>query len=334
MAEIYREAFSLALETTRGTAIANPTHIIGAEAVLTPMWTEISPEEQRGTLAAGYRSTPVREWGEFEGEGSLDTYSLPVLLNMAVAPVTSPTTPTDAVLTRLWTFTRSLTSDNIKSATVWWGDPDVQVLRSVFAMLTELGIQAEANSEDEAKFTFSGQAHYPTVVADPTMPAQLVSPLVAPGRMQVWIDVASGIGTTEIEGRALGGDVTIQTGFTPKWVGNGPAGNLNFGLVGRQRSRLEANLSFEMPDTDELTQVLAHDVLKIKWRLNGPLIETETATDFFHFVEFEFYAPARSLSWGDNEGTNRTLELEFASQVDATAGVDYIVRVQNDRATL
>lgn len=333
--EIFREYLAIALEATRGTAIANPTHITPFQATLTPMWELAEPQESRGTRARSYRTIRTREWSDFEGEGPLDTYILPVLLNMAVAPVTSPTTPTDAVLSRLWTFTPLLTGDNIKSATVWWGDPEIQVFRSVFALITELGIEADASGTDEARLTISGQAHYQTEVADPTLPSQLVSPLIAPGRQQLWIDAPGGtIGTTAITGRVLGGSATIPTGVVPKWMAVGPAGDLNFTTIGRDYTQIEVSLRFEIPDTTQLDQFRDEDVLQFRWRLNGPLIETEAATDFYHYVEIDFYAPAGEISWGDNEGTNRVAEVTFRSQYDTTAGTDFVIKVQNDRATL
>lgn len=332
--EIFREYFALALEATRGTAIANPTHITPLMATLTPAWELAEPQESRGTRARSYRTIRTQESGTFEGEGPLDTYILPVLLNMAVAPVTSPTTPTNGVLTRLWTFTPNLTADTIKSATAWWGDPDVQVYRSVFALLTELGIEADASGTDEARLTVSGIAHYPTEVADPTLPAQLVSPLIAPGRQQLWIDAPGGtIGTTAITGRVLGGSVTIPTGATPKWMAVGPTGDLNFVTIGRDYTQIEVSLRFELPDTTQMDQFLEEDVLKFRWRLNGPLIESVTP-DYYHYVEFDFYAPAAEISWGDNQGTNRVAEVTFRSQYNTTAGTDFVIRVQNDRTTL
>ena len=51
-----------------------------------------------------------------------------VMFNMAVAPLTSPSTPSSAVLARLWAFTRNISSDTIKSATAWWGDPALNQL--------------------------------------------------------------------------------------------------------------------------------------------------------------------------------------------------------------
>lgn len=332
--EIFRESIALALEATRGTAIANPTHILPVQGTLTPQRPEAEPQESRGHRARSSRTLVTREWSDLEGEGPLDTYALPVLFNMAVGPVTSPTTPTNGVLTRLWTFTPTLTNDNLKSATVWWGDPEVQVWRAVSMFLTEIGIEADASGEDEARFTVTGQSHIQTEVADPTLPTQLASPLIAPGRMQLWIDASGGtMGTTAITGRVLGGDVTIPTGVVPKWMGVGPTGDLNFTTIGRDYTQIEVNLKFEVPDTTQLDQFFGNDVLKVRWRLNGPLIESVTP-DYYHFVEFDLWAPARNLTWEDNQGTNRVAALTFKSQYNTMAATDFIARVQNDRTSL
>src|SRR5689334_18670730 len=120
MAEIIFETFRLALEATRGTAESAPTHLLNHEGKLTPHITRYRPREKRGTRARNYRAVDTRAWADFEGEGDLDSVLAAVLFNMAVAPDASPATPTDAVTARLWEHIGALTSDNLKTATVWW----------------------------------------------------------------------------------------------------------------------------------------------------------------------------------------------------------------------
>lgn len=143
MSEIGFEKLAFALEATPGTAIAAPTHIVPTGGVMTPMESRYKPEEQRGYLAGLSRSKRTREWSEAEGEGGLDTLFAPYIFNMAIANVTTPTTPSGATNARLWTFNRQMTANELKTATMWWGDPNVQMWRTAFGMITKVAIKAE-----------------------------------------------------------------------------------------------------------------------------------------------------------------------------------------------
>src|SRR5690349_6242100 len=95
-AEIPFEGVYLALEATRGTAIANPTHKLNMGGTILPHQEVFRPEDNLGSLALVSRSEIVRRWSTIEAEGALDNWSLPVLLNMALAPLAAPVTPSGA----------------------------------------------------------------------------------------------------------------------------------------------------------------------------------------------------------------------------------------------
>ncbi len=162
MAEIPFEALLMGLETTAGTGV-EPTHYASMVGNLKPMVERYRPDEARGTLVEAYRSRTVREWGEWSGEGPLDVYLLPVLLNMiATGNMTSqPTTPGGATNSRLWTFTPALTTNDLKTATLFWGDRNVQMFRGLYATLDELTISADASGTDGSTMSVSGHAQFP-----------------------------------------------------------------------------------------------------------------------------------------------------------------------------
>ena len=162
MAEIPFEALLLGLETTPGTGV-EPTHYASMVGNLKPMVERYRPDEARGTLVEAYRSQTVREWGEWSGEGPLDVYLLPVLLNMIATGnmASQPTTPGGATNSRLWTFTPTLTSNDLKTATLFWGDRNVQMFRGTYATLDELTISADASGTDGSTMSVSGRTQFP-----------------------------------------------------------------------------------------------------------------------------------------------------------------------------
>lgn len=336
MAEIAYETLRAAIEVTRGTAITTPTHMLNLEGTLTPKLSLYRPREQRGTTFTNYRSVATRKVAEWEGEGDADVNTLPFLLQMAVVPNTTPSTPTDAVAARLWEFVRSGTADNIKSATIWWGDPALDQLRSAFGMLDELVVENDASSEEVATVNAKGMALFPTKVAAPAATASIAGATLPGGLMQLWIDTGTdAIGTTEIADRLISAKHTIKTGVKYKYIAKGPAASLGFSLVGREKiASTTTEITLEFLDFTEYDEWAASTALKVRVRHNGSLIETQASTDFYNYVEFDAYGAGTDLEWGDNEGTNRTITIVIESQYDSTLGSDTRVAVQNARATL
>jgi len=448
MAEIPFEALLAAIESTRGTPEAAPTLYLNMAGTITPRKERYRPDESRGTLAEYYRSVDARKWSDWEAEGPLDVYTLPLLLNALIAggidgsgataaalttsltganndlvwtavtggnagntiaiqyidpgaasqgleidvdgrvikvylatdgdslitttadeiktalalhaaasalvgavdaadndgsgvvtamgatyltggTGTEVTTPAGATNSRLWTFTPTMTADDLEALTLWWGDPNVQVFRSGFCMLDELTISADAAGSDGVTMSISGQGLFPSKVADPVVPAMLDAPLLMPTAMQVWIDTAT-IGSTALTGRVISAEVTVPSGVTRKWLAAGPTSDLSFSDIGRGKRHAELRLVLEVPDMTQYDQWVAATTLKVRVRFNGSLIEA----GFYYYVDFDIYGPFDALEWGENEGSNRTVELTILSEYDATAGYDFCFRVQNDREAL
>lgn len=338
-AEIPFETFGLALEATRGTAVTPPTHLIPVSGTVTPFRTKYRPAEARGTLEKNYRSKTTHTGVNWEIPDSLaDPNYAPVLFNMISKAVTSPTTPTNGVLTRLWTFTPTITSDAIKSATLYSGDPNVQVWQSSYCMADELTVSADATGDDGATWSMKGQGHYPVAVAAPTYPAAIPGDLLMPGAMQLWIDTSSAIGTTEVTGRFIKTDWTIPTGVTYKNYANGPTGGLGFTKVGRDRHAATASITVELNDTSigagkEYLTWEADTVVKMRIRLNGALIESVTP-DYYSYIQLDIYGALDALAWGDVEGTNRTMTFSVESEYNSTLGASWALYAQNTRTTL
>mgnify|MGYP001409650274 CR=1 FL=1 len=162
MAEIPFEALLIGLESTAGTGV-EPTHYLPLAGSLNPAVERYRPDEARGTLVEAYRSKIVRQWGEWSGEGPLETYTLPVLLNMvATGNMTGqPTTPGGATNSRLWTFVPVITSNDLKTATIFWGDRNTQMFEGNYATVDELTITADASGTDGSSISVNGHTQFP-----------------------------------------------------------------------------------------------------------------------------------------------------------------------------
>jgi|GEM_PF-3523777 len=339
MAEISFESLLLGLSagattTQRGTATTTPTHNMPFTGSISPRRDYYRPEENRGHLAEFSRSRPVRDWSEWEGEGPLDNFLLPVLLNMALkGGVTTPTTPSGATSARLWAFNPTMTADDLRAATLFWGDPNTKWFRSVYNMIENLTISADASGTDGATMSVSGFGRFPTQNDPVSVPPQLTAPLITPAEMQLWLDTSSAIGTTEISGRFISAEFSHDTGIVRKHGAVGPTGGRNFIRTGRGKRHAELSMTFELLDMAQYDIFQNYDgttPCKIRWRLNGPEIED----GFYHYVQTEIYGPLEFNDWGDLEGTNRTIQFTVMSQYDVTAGHDFNMSVQNTRTTL
>jgi hypothetical protein len=332
MAELTYERLGVALEATAGTAIAAPTYYLPFPGMLSPRQTVYRPEEARGTRAQYYRSKVTKKWTEWSCPAAgIDVYNLPVMLNMAVAPVTVPTTPGGGTLSRLWTFTRSMTSTTEKTGTFFWGDPNIQSFRTPYGVTDNFVISGDASGDDAVTAEFKGRAQILEKISAPTYPAQLIGPMVTPLEAQLWIDSASAIGTTAITGRVISAEFDSgDLRGDPKYLFSGTAFNKTFARFGAVKNSATMKLRFELLDTTQYDLLMAETVLKVRVRFNGPLIETT----LYHYVEIDIIGIFDEPDWSEFAGSNRALDLTIQSQYDATLAYDWSIKVQNDRATL
>jgi hypothetical protein len=241
-------------------------------------------------------------------------------------------TPAGAVNARLWEFEPTMDADDLEAMTMWWGDPNVEIFRAGFCMPDSLTVSGDAGGTEGVTMSMSGQGLLTERVVAPAAPARLVSPMLMPAMMQLWVDPVNPIGTTPVTGRVVSAEVSVPGAISRKWLAAGPTTGLNFTAIGRGKRHAELTATMELPDGDQLDQWEGYDTLAVRVRFNGPIIDAAPA--FYNFVEFDLYGPWAAPSWGEREGTNRTITLSLLSEYDDTVGYDWCVRVQSDRDTL
>lgn len=333
MAEIAFEKFALALEVARGTAVTPPTDTLDMKGSITPMEDVARPDNNAGTLAKNKRSEIIHKWCEWELEGDADVKRLPKLANTFMQPVSAPTTPVGATLARLWTFLRLLTADTIKSTTLYGGDPNQMMLKAPYAMTDEFEMSSDTGGDDMVQMSLSGHGRWPTDltgVSIPVLPAAATYPTLVPQDMQLWIDTSGAIGDTEVLDRVLNVTVTTPTGVTYKYPATGPTGGRTYSRTGREKAAPEMVIEFDFVDQDEYDKFKDGVDVKARVRFNGAEIET----GFRYFVEWDIYGKLTDPSWGELEGSNRTLELTIVGEENASVGSDLVLRVQNINTAL
>ncbi len=335
MAEMIFETVLAALEATPGTAEANPTHYLifnQGEGVMEEALEYARDNIADGTRAEFRRSKVSRRTTTTSGGGPLDLNNATFDLSLAVGnPVTTSPNATAGSITRLHTFTPSMTSDNRRRATVWWGDPNTQVFRSTHNVLNNWEVTFDPDSTDFSPRTMAltGQAMEP--VADPVLPTRLTPQYVLGMDMELWIDTgASAIGTTAITGRVVSAMCRTPRNTSYKYLAKGPASNLSFTRTGLAKDHAEIEIVFEFLDMAQYNLFRNNTEAKIRLRAYGDLIET----GFHHFFQMDLYGPMQAMAWDTYADTNRTLRLTAMSHNNAdaqTAGHDWRVAIQNGR---
>jgi hypothetical protein len=328
--EIAFETLAGAHEATRGTAVTPPTHYLPFTGTIdpTPEWYE--PQESRGALFRRYRQEKIRENATWQFEGGADPRYLPFLLSMAtgVGVIATPGGGTNALT---HTYKPDGTTDTIKTATLYFGDSNVQIWQADFAFLNTLTISADASGSDGVTLTAGGMANAMVEVATPTWPSLNVGQLLLPQTQQLWIDTSSAIGTTEVTGRVISSSFELTNNIAAKPIATGPAGSLSYSRIGRGYPDVVSRFQLEVPDTTQMDQALASTTVKVRNRVSsGSVIEGS----LYWFVQWDTYGKLKFDGWGTLADTNRTANFRIDSIYDSTLGADYQVVVQNNSATV
>lgn len=332
MSEIAFEALGVGLEATRGTLIDPPTHLLPWPGTIRPVSTYYEPDESRGTLFRRYRQKLVKRHCEWDAEGGADPRYAPLVFNMITgAGVIS--TPTNGVSTRLHTHKPTGTSDAVKTASIWWGDPNIQLWSAPFGFINEWTITADGSGDDGATMSISGLANY-WAEDSATLPATLTTgSLLMPSAIQVWIDTSSAIGTTAITGRVISAEITGNNNIVTKPLAVGPGVVPTYSRIGRGKPEVSSTVTMEIPDTTQLDLVDAATDVKMRVRISGDLIESVTP-DYYQYLQWDVFGKLKFDSWGDLEGTNRTVVLRVDTIYNSTLGADFALYAQNTSATV
>lgn len=152
------EALWLAFEDVAGVAKTTPTHHAGMLGTIVFDDSYYEPRESTQEMEEVARSIMTQAWSNVSAQGPLDTVTLPYFLNMAAHSTPSVATPTDAVNTRLWTWTPAMTGGfKRKTSTGWFGNPNTNFWRGAMMFLDSLKFSGDASSADGPQQEISGK---------------------------------------------------------------------------------------------------------------------------------------------------------------------------------
>lgn len=330
-AELAFEYLAAAIESVHGTPIAAPVFYTNLMGTIDQADEYYEPTEFRGTKAASYRTARVRSTATVSAEGGLDVQTLPMFMEASInggGAVTPSEVETSVAW--LWEYIPPMSSDTLDSLTLFWGDPNVQIYQSAYAMVDSWTISGDASSTDGSMFSLNLTCKAPVKLAAPALPSQVVGDLMSGLKMQGYLDTSSAIGTTLLSNKLISASHTLTTNTSYKYLAAGPTAGISFTQHGIGRPRLVTSLSLEFDDSTEMD--LVGQVVKCRVRHNGPLV-TGSATNY-QYCEVDTYGRLRFTGWSDLEGTNRVANFEIHSEVDTTLGADYRVAIQNDMSAL
>jgi hypothetical protein len=239
-------------------------------------------------------------------------------------------------IAKQWEFIRGMTTDAIKTATMYWGDPNAVVYKSPFGVATEMTLSGDASSTDGVTSSIKGIAQFPTELTGgsiPAMPTVAVSPLLVPSAMQLWLEpnTTNAFGTTAVTGRVVSAEYTVPTGAVAKFVATGPAGGITYDHIGRTKAHPELKVVFEMTDTTQSALFMAGTSVKVRVAFNNT---TAIETTIYPAVKVDIQGKLGQLSWGDLEGANRTVEFTISGVYSTQLASDARMIVVNSSAVL
>jgi hypothetical protein len=238
------------------------------------------------------------------------------------------------VLSKYWEFIRSMTVDNLKTATAYWGDPNVVIFQGAYATCDTFSIKNEATKEGAASFKMDGHSRFPTDLTGggiPALPSIAVGPVLINQAMELFIDnITAAWGTTLISGRVAGIELKVTTGITYKYTATGPAGGVTFDHIGRKKTHPELSVEVEVADQVQYLIFKNATLQKVRVHINGPLIEGV----LYNMVEIDIVGKLDLQDVGDVEGTNRTYKFMVSGEYNSGLASDLRVGVQTVQTTL
>lgn len=315
------------LESTHGTLVAADTILLGA-LQYTDQRTFHQPEdEERNSLALVHRSTELTKATALQFTGALTFEQALQFLSMGVKGGISPTTPTNGVLTRDWTFTPSLTADNAHdSFTFEYGDDQqeyecgyvmAEQLEFTFAMGEVGQLSATLFGQSTAKSTFTGSITVPTV-------EDVVSQTVQMYKDSSWAN----LGTTELTGTLANAVIRLPTGLS---MARYASGSTEFTTHGIAKRACEVELTVRHNNSGEALydDYVAQNLIFIRLEATGSEIEQVTPT---YDKLFRFDGAIRLSEppqfFEDYNGFN-TVMLRGRTYEDPTSNNDFSFMVRN-----
>jgi hypothetical protein len=318
------------VETTPGAPVTATIKWIG---VLEPSPRKEVAALRRPSLISSFGAVRVKESWEGDYSGEL-TFEVP-LLHLLSAGLRGGVTPTQPDATnhpsvRLWTFTpTATTSGGQQSLTLEFGD-NVQVWRSTYCLVSEITISGRAGQALELSASLFGRKQQRLASGfTPGLPEPPAN-IATMANTRIYVDDATAsYGTTEFAGTFVSVEVSLSTGLSPIFT----AGRLDHAIHSEQPRELTVTLRglHNQAWAAEWDKYDADEPRKVRIRIEGPPISGPHR----RFIEIDVFGRwVEATPPPEDEDGATVMELVLKSEYDPVLGADFVIRVQNDIASL
>lgn len=225
MGNRYFSKFQVGTETTRGTAVAADTILLGQVTAVKPDRKPVYPEEQFGVRADALRAV-VHQYLVSDTFRSDHAYFqlLPFVFGCGLKGGVTPTETTGGQGDYAWNHTPSLTAANSPDAFTGEKGDDTQAFEFEHAMIERIRLSWQVSQSMDASPVALEFDYFARQLTPTTFTGAISLPTTEPmnGKLsRLYVDTAwSGIGGTEKTGTLRGADVEILTGVHPVFSGS------------------------------------------------------------------------------------------------------------------
>lgn len=317
-----------ALETARGTAITPTRLIYFGDGSHSQEVGTIRPSEKRASYIEAFRAYPGIERNGFQFSGALTFEQAVWWANLHVKAVASGV---GASADKTWTFAPTLTSDDLKSATIQFGYADsIGATLPAWEVPGCLGeeLTIEWAKDDVVRFSSSLMTHkgasqisaFTGALSDVTTIDALGTGTV------VYVDTTT-IGST-LDANILDGSFSLTNGYTYLDALNGTA---TASAILRPNPRSwRLNVSRYYANDTELDLYLTKAMRKVRVKVTGPLIPTTAVNNS---ITLDLYGVWEVNALGESDGLG-VAKMTLAPLYDSTATNDMGLVIVNAMATV
>lgn len=313
-------------EGTAGT-LAAATHVVDHTPGTGKVSRDISMIKvvQAGSYASMHRS--------YAGaEVTTVSYSAPATYDRLVTPflqvLNGTATASGTAANKTWAFTSiSDTTDDLASYSFELGGPNWPSAYKV-AGVKATSLEINIIHDSAWEYTYEGVGMAVTVGTAVTGSLSLPSTLVdiLGPNTKVYVDTSGGtVGTTQLTGVVVSGNIRLRTGMTPRHTLDGQNSPYRIARSGRRST--EAKLVIEFAAATEYTAWAAGTERLVRIQATGPSLGTGT-----YQATINLYGPWEALEIGD-DGNVKTLELTLAGRYNSGAAAEVTATLVNSIAT-
>ncbi len=316
-----------ALEVTRGTDLT-PTRLVYAEEFTHEQDRQtIRPMELRNSYEGAFQASAGVETNTLSMSGRMSSDDLIWWANLFVAPLASGT---GAGADKLWAFVPSLSSDNVKTATVQLGYADTIAtapgVRLNYCLGNTFNLHFEKNDDGAVMFEgsfFIGSAATQITAFTGTLSDRVVTPMSS-NNTQLYVD-ATTIGTT-VDNNIVSLDWTLDLGPVAFYALDGTtAAN----AIYRPKHRTwTATIVRRYANDTEWDIYVSKAERKVRARTTGGPLGATT-----YSATLDLYGAYTGRTWSDVDGII-TESLTLEPLYDTTAAGSFSLLVTNATAAI